>query len=215
MYGTTFMHDLQMVAARGAVVLYTNPRGSTGYGEKFGNIIQHKWPGDDLQDILAGVDHLTKLGYVDESRMGVTGGSGGGLMTCSMVTVTDRFKAAVSLYPVTNWFTHVGTGDNGFYIASVYRQGMPWLHAQDYIDRSPLFAASKVRTPTMIITGEDDWRTPIAQSQEFYRALKVQGVDTVLIRVPGESHGIRHYPSHRANMIGHTLAWFQKYSVID
>ena len=172
-------------------------------------------PATTFKTFLAGVDHLIKLGYVDESRMGVTGGSGGGLMTCSMVTVTDRFKAAVSLYPVTNWFTHVGTGDNGFYIASVYRQGMPWLHAQDYIDRSPLFAASKVRTPTMIITGEDDWRTPIAQSQEFYRALKVQGVDTVLIRVPGESHGIRHYPSHRANMIGHTLAWFQKYSVID
>lgn len=215
MYGTTFMHDLQMLAARGAVVLYTNPRGSTGYGERFANVIQHKWPGDDLQDVLAGVDYLIKLGYVDELRMGVTGGSGGGLMTCSIVTLTKRFKAAVSLYPVTNWFTHVGTGDNGFYIASVYRQGMPWLNTQDYIDRSPLFAVGKVSTPVMIITGEDDWRTPIAQSQEFYRALKVQGVDTVLIRVPGEAHGIRRFPSHRANIIGHTLAWFQKYLGID
>lgn len=215
MYGTTFMHDLQMYAARGYVVLYTNPRGSTGYGEEFGNTIQHKWPGDDLQDVLSGVDHLIALGHVDGARMGVTGGSGGGLMTCGMVTRTDRFRAAVALYPVTNWFTHVGTGDNGYYIASVYRQGMPWLSPQDYIDRSPLFAASKVRTPTMIITGEDDWRTPIAQSQEFYRALKVQGVDTVLIRVPGESHGIRRYPSHRANVIAETQAWFQKYLPID
>ncbi|MEP6536843.1 MAG: S9 family peptidase, partial [Bryobacteraceae bacterium] len=215
MYGTTFMHDLQMLAARGYVVLYTNPRGSTGYGEEFGNIIQHKWPGDDLQDVLSGVDHLIGLGYVDGARLGVTGGSGGGLMTCSMVTRTTRFKAAVALYPVTNWFTHVGTGDNGYYIASVYRQGMPWLNVQDYIDRSPLFAAAKVRTPTMIITGEEDWRTPIAQSQEFYRALKVQGVDTVFIRVPGESHGIRRYPSHRANVIAETLAWFQKYLPVE
>lgn len=215
MYGTAFMHDLQMYAARGYVVLYANPRGSTGYGEQFGKIIQPKWPGDDLQDVLSGVDHLLGLGYVDGARLGVTGGSGGGLMTCGMVTRTDRFKAAVALYPVTNWFTHVGTADNGYYIASVYRQGMPWLNAQDYIDRSPLFAVSKVRTPTMIITGEDDWRTPIAQSQEFYRALKVQGVDTVLIRVPGESHGIRRYPSHRANVIAEGLAWFQKYLPID
>jgi len=118
------MHDLQMYASRGYVVLYTNPRGSTGYGETFGNVIQHKWPGDDLQDVLSGVDYLIGLGYVDGARLGVTGGSGGGLMTCGMVTRTDRFKAAVSLYPVTNWFTHVGTGDNGYYIASVYRQGM-------------------------------------------------------------------------------------------
>lgn len=215
MYGLTFMHDLQMLASRGYVVLYTNPRGSTGYGEAFGNIIQHKWPGDDLDDVLSGVDYLIGLGYIDRERLGVTGGSGGGLMTCSMVTHTNRFKAAVSLYPVTNWFTHVGTGDNGYYIASVYRKGMPWLNAQDYIDRSPLFAAAKVRTPTMIITGEDDWRTPVAQSQEFYRALKVQGVDTVLIRVPGEAHGIRRYPSHRANVIAETLAWFQKYLPVD
>jgi dipeptidyl aminopeptidase/acylaminoacyl peptidase len=215
MYGLTFMHDLQMLAARGYVVLYTNPRGSIGYGEAFGNIIQHKWPGDDLQDVLSGVDYLIGKGYVDSERLGVTGGSGGGLMTCSMVTRTNRFKAAVALYPVTNWFTHVGTGDNGYYIASVYRKGMPWLNAQDYIDRSPLFAASKVRTPTMIITGEDDWRTPIAQSQEFYRALKVQGVDTVFIRVPGEAHGIRRYPSHRANVIAQTLAWFGKYLPVD
>jgi acylaminoacyl-peptidase len=211
MYGINFMHELQMYAARGYVVLYTNPRGSTGYGEAFGNVIQHKWPGDDIQDVISGADHLIALEYVEPTRMGVIGGSGGGLMTCAMVTRTDRFRAAVALYPVTNWFTHVGSGDNGFYIASVYRPGMPWLFAQDYIERSPLFQVSKVRTPTMIITGEDDWRTPIAQSNEFYRALKVRGVDTVFIRVPGEAHGMRRYPSHRANVIAHGMAWFEKY----
>lgn len=215
MYGLTFMHDIQMLAARGYVVLYTNPRGSTGYGEAFGNIIQHKWPGDDIQDVISGADYLIGLGYVDPNRMGVTGGSGGGLMTCAMVTRTDRFKAAVALYPVTNWITHVGSGDNGFYIASIYRQGMPWKFVQDYIERSPLFAADKVRTPTMIITGDEDWRTPISQSNEFYRALKVQGIDTVFIRMPGEAHGIRHLPSHRAKLIAHSLGWFARYLPVE
>jgi acylaminoacyl-peptidase len=215
MYGLTFMHDLQMFAARGYVVLYTNPRGSTGYGEAFGNIIQYKWPGDDIQDVLSGADHLIGLGYVDPNRMGVTGGSGGGLMTCAMVTRTDRFKAAVAFYPVTNWITHVGSGDNGFYIASIYRQGMPWKFVQDYIERSPLFAVDKVRTPTMIITGDEDWRTPISQSHEFYRALKVQGIDTIFIRMPGEAHGIRHLPSHRAKLIAHGLGWFARYLPVE
>lgn len=211
MYGISFMHDLQMLAARGYVVLYTNPRGSTGYGEQFANVIQHRWPGDDIQDVISGADYLIAQGYVDPHRMGVIGGSGGGLMTCALVTMTDRFRAAVSLYPVTNWFTHVGSGDNGFYIASIYRPGMPWLHTTDYIERSPLFHVDKVRTPTMIITGEEDWRTPIAQSNEFYRALKVRGVDTVFIRFPGESHGIRRYPSHQASVLAHSMAWLERY----
>ena len=211
MYGVNYQHDLQIDAARGYVVLYTNPRGSTGYGERFGNVIQHKWPGDDIKDILAGVDALIRTGYVDESRMAVTGGSGGGLMTAWMIGQTDRFRAAVSLYPVTNWFTHVGSADNGFYIGSVYRKGMPWEFPQDYIEHSPLFYAQNFKTPTMIITGEDDWRTPMAQSQELFRALKVRGVDTVLVRVPGEGHGIRRYPSHRAAILAHTVAWLDRY----
>ncbi len=215
MYGLTFMHDLQMMAERGYVVLYTNPRGSTGYGEAFGNIIQHRWPGDDIQDVISGADHLIQLGYIDADRMGVIGGSGGGLMTCAMVTRTNRFKAAVALYPVTNWFTHVGSGDNGFYIASIYRQGMPWKFSQDYIERSPLFAVDRVTTPTMLITGEDDWRTPIAQSNEFYRALKVKGIETVFIRMPGEAHGMRRLPSHRAKTIAHSLAWFARYLAVE
>ncbi len=143
--------------------------------------------------------------------MAVTGGSGGGLMTAWMIGQTDRFRAAVSLYPVTNWFTHVGSADNGFYIGSVYRKGMPWEFPQDYIEHSPLFYAQNFKTPTMIITGEDDWRTPMAQSQELFRALKVRGVDTVLVRVPGEGHGIRRYPSHRAAILAHTVAWLDRY----
>jgi dipeptidyl aminopeptidase/acylaminoacyl peptidase len=211
MYAVNFQHEMQMYAARGYVVLYTNPRGSTGYGEDFGKVIQHNWPGDDIRDILAGVDALIAKGYVDSSRMAVMGGSGGGLMTAWMVGQTDRFRAAVSLYPVTNWFTHFGSDDNGFYIGNVYRKGMPWDEPDDYIKHSPLFYAKNFKTPTMIITGDDDWRTPIAQSNEFFRALKLRGVDTVFVRVPGEPHGLRRYPSHRLAAMVHAMAWFDKH----
>ena len=214
-YGFSFNSELQMLARHGYVVLYTNPRGSTGYGESFGNVIQHRWPGDDIKDVLAGVDLLVRSGSIDSTRMAVTGGSGGGLMTCWMVTQTERFRAAVAFYPVTNWFTHVGSADNGYYIASVYRKGMPWDEPADYIAHSPLFFAQKVKTPTMIITGEEDWRTPIAQSQEFFRALKVRGVDTVLVRVPGEGHGLTKRPSHQEQSLVHMLAWLDRYIPIE
>ncbi len=210
-YGPGFNFDLQMFAEHGYVVLYTNPRGSTGYGEAFGNSIQHKWPGDDIKDVLAGTDYVLARGYTDANRMAVIGGSGGGLMTAWMIGQTDRFRAAVSLYPVTNWFTHVGSDDNGFYIASVYRKGMPWDYPDDYIKHSPLFYANHFKTPTMIISGDEDWRVPIAQSQELFRALKVRGVDTVLVRVPGESHGIRKRPSHQIATLVNSLAWLDKY----
>jgi dipeptidyl aminopeptidase/acylaminoacyl peptidase len=144
-YGFAFYHELQMLAGHGYVVLYTNPRGSTGYGEHFGNVIQYRWPGDDIKDVLAGVDLLVQSGSIDSPRMAVSGGSGGGLMTCWMVTHTDRFRAAVASYPVTKWFTHVGSGDNGYYIASVYRKGMPWDAPQDYIAHAPLFFAQNVK----------------------------------------------------------------------
>jgi len=210
-YGNTFMHDLQMFADHGYVVLYLNPRGSTGYGEQFAAMIQHKWPGDDIKDVLAGVDRVLKDGYIDPARMAVVGGSGGGLMTTWMVTETTRFRAAVAWWPVTNWFTHVGSGDNGFYIASIYRKGMPWDEPADYMEHSPLFRVKNVKTPTMLITGEEDWRTPIAQTQEFYRALKVLGVDTVFLRIPGESHGSGKRPSHRMEVLVNTLAWLDRY----
>lgn len=211
-YGNSFQPDLQIYAQHGYVVLYTNPRGSTGYGEEFGRVIQHRWPGEDINDILNGVDEVVKKGFVDSERLGVIGGSGGGLMTSWMVTQTNRFKAAVAWWPVTNWITHVGVGDNGFYISSVYRKAMPWEDPDDYIRHSPLFQISKVKTPTMVMCGEEDWRVPIAQSEEFYRALKVRGVPTVLIRYPGESHGVLKRTSHRMNVLAHSLAWLDRYT---
>ncbi len=175
-------------------------------------LIQHRWPGEDINDILSGVDEVVKKGFVDSERLGVIGGSGGGLMTSWMVTQTSRFKAAVAWWPVTNWITHVGVGDNGFYISSVYRKAMPWEDPDDYIRHSPLFQVGKVKTPTMVMCGEEDWRVPIAQSEEFYRALKVRGVPTVFIRYPGESHGVLKRTSHRMNVLAHSLAWLDRYT---
>lgn len=211
MYGVEFQHQMQMFASRGFVVLYANPRGSTGYGEDFGNIIHTRYPGDDYDDLMGGVDAMVAKGYVDPKKLYVTGGSGGGLLTAWIVTKTDRFAAAVSQYPVTNWFTQTGSADIGL-LMTRWMGAMPYDNPQQYISRSPSFFANKVKTPTMVLTGEEDWRTPISQSEEFYFLLKQRGVDTVLVRFPRENHGIRGaFPSHRILKVEHILQWFEKH----
>ena len=211
MYGVEFQTLMQAFAARGFVVLYTNPRGSTGYGEAFGNIIHTKYPGDDYDDLMTGVDAALAKGYIDPKKLYVTGGSGGGLLTAWIVTRTDRFRAAVSQYPVTNWFTQAGSADIGL-LMTRWMNAMPYDNPQQYIARSPSFFANKVKTPTMILTGEEDWRTPISQSEEFYFLLKQRGVDTVLVRFPREPHGIRGaFPSHRVQRLEHILQWFERH----
>jgi len=213
MYGVEFNHEFQTYAGRGFVVLYTNPRGSTGYGEEFGNIIHTRYPGDDYRDLMAGVDALLKRGYIDEKRLAVTGGSGGGLLTAWIIGQTDRFAAAVSQYPVTNWITQAGTADGGYYHAAVWMRAMPWENPEQYLKRSPIFYAKNFKTPTMVITGEQDLRTPIAQSEELYFALKARQVDAVLVRIPDEPHGIRGaHPSHRIAKVEHILGWISKYT---
>jgi acylaminoacyl-peptidase len=213
MYGVEFNHELQSFAGRGFVVLYTNPRGSTGYGEEFGNIIHMKYPGDDYKDLMAGVDVMLAKGYVDPKKLCVTGGSGGGLLTAWTIGQTDRFAAAVSQFPVTNWITQVGTADNGYRHAASWMKAMPWEKPQQYIDHSPIFLAGNFKTPTMVITGEADYRTPIAESEELYFALKARKVDSVLVRIPDEPHGMRGaHPSHRVAKLEHILAWLEKYT---
>ena len=213
MYGVEFNHQMQIYAGRGFVVLYTNPRGSTGYGEQFGEIIHTKYPGDDYKDLMAGVDMMIARGYIDPGRLAVTGGSGGGLLTAWIIGHTDRFAAAVSQYPVTNWITQVGTADGGYYHAASWMAAMPWENPQQYLEHSPVFFAKNFKTPTMVITGEADLRTPIAQSEELYFALKARKVDAVLVRIPDEPHGIRGaHPSHRAAKVEHILAWIEKYT---
>jgi acylaminoacyl-peptidase len=213
MYGVEFNHQMQTFAGRGYVVLYTNPRGSTGYGEAFGNIIHTRYPGDDYTDLMKGVDAMLAKGYIDPKRLAVTGGSGGGLLTAWIIGHTGRFAAAVSQYPVTNWITQVGTADSGYTHAALWLKGMPWERPEQYIKHSPIFYAKDFSTPTMVITGEQDLRTPIAESEELYFALKARKVDSVLVRIPDEPHGIRGaHPSHRIAKMEHIMGWIEKYT---
>ncbi len=213
MYGVEFQHEFQTQAARGFVVLYTNPRGSTGYGEEFGNVIHTRYPGDDYLDLMKGVDMMIAKGYVDPKKLCVTGGSGGGLLTAWIIGHTDRFAAAVSQYPVTNWITQVGTADGGYNHAALWMKSMPWDNPKQYMDHSPIFFAKNFKTPTMVLTGEADLRTPMAESEELYFALKSMKVPAVLVRIPDEPHGIRGaHPSHRIAKMEHVIGWMEKWT---
>jgi dipeptidyl aminopeptidase/acylaminoacyl peptidase len=212
MYGVNFQHELQIQAAHGYVVLYMNPRGSTGYGEEFGNIIHTHYPGDDFKDLMIGVDKMIEKGYIDPKKLCVTGGSGGGLLTAWAIGHTDRFAAAVSQYPVTDWVTQAGTADGGFSHSSLWMKSLPWENPQQFMEHSPIYFAKNFKTPTMVITGESDRRTPIAESEELYFALKTQKVPAVLVRVPEEFHGIRGRNSHYIEKIEYILAWMEKYT---
>ena len=212
MYGVSFQHEMQIQAARGYVVLYMNPRGSTGYGEEFGNIIHTHYPGDDFKDLMLGVDKMVEKGYVDPKKLCVTGGSGGGLLTAWTIGHTDRFAAAVSQYPVTDWVTQAGTADGGYTHSALWMKTLPWDDPKQFMEHSPIYFAKNFKTPTMVITGESDRRTPIAESEELYFALKAQKVPAVLVRVPEEFHGIRGRNSHYIEKIEYILAWMDKYT---
>ncbi|GMV05044.1 MAG: acyl-peptide hydrolase [Gemmatimonadota bacterium] len=210
-YGDGFDVEKQMMAAEGFVVLYTNPRGSTSYGEEFGNLIHHAYPGDDFYDLNSGVDAVIARGYVDESNLFVTGGSGGGVLTAWMVGNTDRFNAALAFYPVINWYSFTLTADMAPVSARYWFPGMPWDNVDHYESRSLLSVVEKVKTPTLIMTGEEDWRTPMSESEQYYKALKMLGVETVLVRVPGEAHGIWGRPSHGISKMTTLKGWFDRY----
>jgi dipeptidyl aminopeptidase/acylaminoacyl peptidase len=208
MYSVRFNWAFQNFAAQGYAVLYTNPRGSTGYGQEFVNGIQFSYPGKDLDDLLAGVDAAVETGWIDEDNLFVCGGSGGGVLTAWIVGHDTRFAAAVSMRPVINWHSFVGTTDGSGW----YRQfeQYPWEDPMEYAVRSPLHYVANVTTPTMVMTGEADLRTPMSQSEEYYRALKMLKKETLLVRMPDEFHGWRR-PSHRLLQQLYLQAWFEKY----
>ncbi len=208
MYSVNFNWAWQNFAAHGYAVFYMNPRGSTGYGQNFVNGIQFSYPGKDYDDLMAGVDAALAKGFIDKDNLFVCGGSGGGVLTAWIVGHTDRFRAAVSMRPVINWHSFVGTTDG----ASWYRQfrKYPWEDPMEFAVRSPLHYVSKVTTPTMVMTGEADLRTPISQSEEYYRALKMLKKETLLVRMPEEYHGWRR-PSHRLLQQLYLQAWFEKH----
>ena len=211
MYHVGFNYNFQLHAAQDQVVLYTNPRGSTGYGYDFANAIQNAYPGNDYDDIMAGVDKVVSKGYIDDKKMYVYGGSGGGVLTSWIVGKTDRFAAASVNYPVTNWFSFVGTTDGaGWYFNF---EKYPWEDPSEHIKRSPLMYVGNVKTPTMLMCGEDDLRTPISQTEEYYQALKMNKVPTVMIRFNKEYHGTSRKPSNFLRTHGYINAWFDKHSM--
>ncbi|HJR58241.1 MAG TPA: prolyl oligopeptidase family serine peptidase, partial [Vicinamibacterales bacterium] len=212
-YGNTFTHEFQWMAAKGYVVLYTNPRGSSNYGQDFGNIIQFAYPGDDYKDIMAGVDEVLKKGYVDEARLGVTGGSGGGLLTNWTVTQTNRFKAAVSQRDISDWSNFWYTADFTLFRQTWFRKP-PFQDPADFARRSPITHVEKIRTPLMFILGDEDWRTPpSAGGEQLFRALKFLKRETVMVRFPDENHDLSRSgkPWHRVERLQHMVGWFDRH----
>ena len=203
-YGYTFFHEIQWMAAKGYVVFYPNPRGSTSFGQEFGNIIQYHYPGDDYKDLMAGVDAVIAKGYIDADHMGVTGGSGGGLLTNWVITQTNRFKAAVSQRDIADWRDFWYTADFTLFTPTWFK-GAPWREEADFKARSPITYIENVQTPLMLVLGDADYRTPPGSGgEQMFRALKYLKKPVVMVRFPGESHELSRsgIPKHRVERLG-------------
>jgi acylaminoacyl-peptidase len=211
-YGDRFSAEIQLYAAAGYVVLYTNPRGSTSYGEEFGNLIHHNYPGQDYDDLMSGVDAMIAKGYIDQNKLYVTGGSGGGILTAWIVGKTNRFKAAVVAKPVINWYSFVLYADGPAFFSKYLFGEYPWENPDPFIKRSPISLVGNVETPTMLMTGEEDYRTPIAETEQFYAALKLRQIETAMVRIPGASHGIASRPSNLIAKVVYILQWFENHA---
>jgi dipeptidyl aminopeptidase/acylaminoacyl peptidase len=212
-YGNVYTHEFQWMAAKGYVVLFTNPRGSTSYGQEFGNLIQYRYPGDDYKDLMAGVDEVVKRGYVDPNRLGVTGGSGGGLLTNWTITQTQRFKAAVAQRDIADWYGFWFTADFTLFQPTWFRKA-PWEDPQDFAARSPITHVASVTTPLMLILGDADYRTPPGEGGEMmFRALKYRKIPTVMVRFPRETHELSRSgePMHRVERLQHIVGWMDKW----
>jgi dipeptidyl aminopeptidase/acylaminoacyl peptidase len=212
-YGPHFAAETQLYAAQGYVVVYANPRGSDSYGEKFGNAIHHDYPNHDFDDLMSVTDAVIAKGAIDERNLFVTGGSGGGVLTAWIVGHTDRFRAAVVAKPVINWLSFALTSDGAAIYSRYWFSGPPWEQQAEYLKRSPLMYVGNVKTPTMLITGEADQRTPISESEQFFTALKLRKVPTQMVRIPGASHSINQRPSNLIAQVLNTVAWFERFRV--
>jgi len=212
-YGYVFDHEFQWMAAKGYVVVYPNPRGSTTYGQDFGNIIQHNYPGDDHKDLMLAVDEVIKRGYIDEKKLGITGGSGGGVLTNWAVTQTPRFAAAVSQRDISDWAGWWYTADFAQFQPSWFK-GAPFEDVEGFRNRSAITHVAKIQTPMMFILGEADYRTPAtAGGEELFRALKYRKIPTVMVRFPNEGHELSRsgQPWHRIERLQHIVGWFDKW----
>jgi len=212
-YGFNFFHEMQWLAARGYVVIYPNPRGSTSFGQEFGNVIQHHYPGDDYKDLLATVDAVIAKGWADPDRLGVTGGSGGGVLTNWIIGHTNRFKAAVSMRSIANWADWWYTADFAQFRPTWFR-GAPFDQEEDFKARSPITFVKQMNTPLMLIEGGEDYRTPpSAGGEQLFRALKYLKKPVVMVQFPGESHELSRSgrPKHRIERLDHIVSWFDVY----
>ncbi len=210
-YGDRFSSELQLFAAAGYVVLYVNPRGSTSYGEEFGNLIHRNYPGQDYDDLMSAVDNVVGRGYIDPENLFVTGGSGGGVLTAWIIGKTERFRAAAVVKPVIKWYSFVLTADAYNFFYRYWFPGPPWENAEHYLKRSPISLVGNVKTPTMLLTGESDYRTPISESEQYYQALKLRKVDAALVRIADASHAMDSRPTQLIAKVTHLLEWFAKY----
>lgn len=211
-YGPVFSTDDQLYAAGGYAVVYVNPRGSTSYGNDFANEIDKKYPGDDVGDLMAAVDAAIAAGVADPDNLFITGGSGGGILTAWIVGKTDRFKAAAAQKPVINWVSEALTMDGTGFTSRYWFAKQPWEDPMSYWNRSPLSLIANVKTPTLVVVGSQDYRTPVSEAEQYYAALQIKGVPTALVKVPGASHGgIAARPSQSAAKAAAILAWFDRY----
>lgn len=210
-YGPHFSAEIQLFAADGYIVFYPNPRGSTSYGEEFGNLLFNNYPGEDYNDVMDGVDELIAMGKADPEQLFVTGGSAGGIMTAWIVGKTNRFKASAVIKPVVNWISKTLVADNYFDYADSRYPGQPWENVEGYWKFSPLSLVGNIETPTMVMVGMDDLRTPPSEAKQLYHALKLRKKETVLVEIPEASHGIAARPSNLITKVAHILAWFEKY----
>ncbi|MEQ8205867.1 MAG: S9 family peptidase [Woeseia sp.] len=211
-YGAQFSAEMQRFAAEGYVVFYDNHRGSSSYGEDFGLLLQYKYSSEeDFADHMSGIDALIERGIVDADNLFITGGSAGGIASAYAIGLTDRFRAAAVAKPVINWVSKTLTADSSIYQIQYQFPGMPWEEPEHYWKRSPLSLVGNVSTPTLLLTGEEDQRTPISETEQFYQALKLGKVDAMMIRVPGSPHGIAGKPSRLIAKVDNILAWFERY----
>ena len=210
-YGTWFAMELQLMAAQGYVVVYLNPRGSTSYGEDFANEIHHNYPSHDYDDLMDGIDEVIARGFINEDELFITGGSGGGVLTTWSISQTDRFAAAAAVNPVINWYSFALSADMYFMFSKYWFPGLPWEIPEHYLAYSPIQQVGSVTTPTLLFTGEDDWRTPISETEQYYQALQLKGVDTAMVRVPGAPHGLASRPSWLMAKPAHVVHWFERY----
>ena len=213
-YGARFAAEIQLYAAPGNVVLYTNPRGSTSYGAEFANLIHYDYPDHDYDDLMSGVNAVIAKGYVDTTNLFVTGGSGGGVLSAWIVGHTHRFRAAAVQKPVINWYSFVLTSDVDVFFSKYWFPAFPWDSTAHYMARSPIAYVGNVTTPTMMLTGEVDYRTPSSEAEQFYMALKLRKVPTAMVRFPDASHEISARPSYLIAKVAYILSWFNKYKAL-